>query len=117
MQINLRHSKTAAASLAQVICENDLDVILIQEPYAIDSNQPTIVDIPAGYIAIHTLDEMHAYGVAIFVKLTLASSSQTITHSINNHVVCVVIGRPPITFHLYSYLPSNPALHDTQSLP
>ncbi|EFX74878.1 hypothetical protein DAPPUDRAFT_108333 [Daphnia pulex] len=29
---NLRHSKTAAATLAPLICENALDVILVQEP-------------------------------------------------------------------------------------
>lgn len=38
MQFNLRHSKAAAANLAQVICENELYVILIQELYATNSN-------------------------------------------------------------------------------
>ena len=46
MQINLRHAKAAAASLSVVILENNLDIILIQEPYACNASSPTLVDIP-----------------------------------------------------------------------
>ena len=45
--------KTASASLAQVICENDVDVILIQEPYAIDSNKPVLANIPLAMFFLH----------------------------------------------------------------
>jgi hypothetical protein len=92
MQINLRHSKAAAANLTQVICENDLDVILIQEPYAINSNSPVISDIPPSYIAFHSLNDSHAYGSAIIVKLELASSCRTTSLPGCNHVAGVDIG-------------------------
>jgi endonuclease/exonuclease/phosphatase (EEP) superfamily protein YafD len=34
LQINLRHSRCAALNLSQLILDLDIDVILIQEPYA-----------------------------------------------------------------------------------
>jgi hypothetical protein len=73
LQINLRHSKLAAASLAEVILENELDMIFIQEPYAVNPYAPTLVDIPPGYIAFHSLNHSHAYGAALLIKLSLAS--------------------------------------------
>ncbi|EFX69741.1 hypothetical protein DAPPUDRAFT_113390 [Daphnia pulex] len=39
LQVNLRYSKVASASLAEVIVENKFDVILIQEPYAKNMTQ------------------------------------------------------------------------------
>ncbi|EFX72189.1 hypothetical protein DAPPUDRAFT_110892 [Daphnia pulex] len=85
-------SDAAAANLTQVICENELDVILVQEPYATNSNSPVISDIPPGYIAYHSLNDSHAYGAAIIVKLELASSCRTTSIPGCNHVAGVDIG-------------------------
>lgn len=92
LQINLRHSKTAAATIAQLFCENHLDVILVQEPYALSSNKPVIADIPPGYLSFHTLNESHAYGAAVLVKLSLASSMRTKALVASNHIAGVDIG-------------------------
>jgi hypothetical protein len=72
--------------LSHVICENELDVILIQEPYATNSNSPVISDIPPGYIAFHSLNDSHAYGGE------LASSCRTTSTPGCNHVAGVDIG-------------------------
>jgi hypothetical protein len=44
LQTNLRHSKTAAATLAPLICENALDVILVQEPCDLSFKKPVAAD-------------------------------------------------------------------------
>ncbi|KAK4027409.1 hypothetical protein OUZ56_016455 [Daphnia magna] len=60
--VNLRPAKVAAASLAEIVLENNLDIILIQEPHARNFDSPILVDIPPGYVAFHSLDQDHAYG-------------------------------------------------------
>nr|CAH0112580.1 unnamed protein product [Daphnia galeata] len=89
LQTNLRHSKLASASLAEVILENSLDVILIQEPYALCSPIPTLAHIPPGYIAFHSLSTDHAYGAAILVKLSLANSCRAVSCCAGNHIAVV----------------------------
>ena len=89
LQTNLRHSKLASASLAEVILENSLDVILIQEPYALCSPTPTLAHIPPGYIAFHSLSADHAYGAAILVKLSLANSCRAVSCCAGNHIAVV----------------------------
>lgn len=66
LQVNLRQSKTAAAALSQIILENNLDIILIQEPYARHVNPTVLADIPNGSVAFHPLDHDHAFGAAIW---------------------------------------------------
>ncbi|KZR99529.1 Uncharacterized protein APZ42_004567, partial [Daphnia magna] len=89
LQINLRHSKLATASLSQVILENSVDVILIQEPYALFTPTPTLSDIPQGYVAFHALGSDHAYGAAILVKLSLATSCRAVSRCESNHIAVV----------------------------
>ncbi|KZR99528.1 Uncharacterized protein APZ42_004568, partial [Daphnia magna] len=89
LQINLRHSKLATASLSQVILENSVDVILIQEPYALFTPTPTLSDIPQGYVAFHALGSDHAYGAAILVKLSLATSCRAVSRCVSNHIAVV----------------------------
>ena len=69
LQINLRHCKAASAALSQLICELDLDLIFIQEPYA--NQERRISDIPPRYTTYHLLNENHAYGAAIIYKSRL----------------------------------------------
>jgi hypothetical protein len=89
MQVNLRHSKAAAASLSEVILENELYIILVQEPYACNFKSPTLVDIPPGYVVFHSLDRDHAYGAVILIKLPLAISCWAVSHCLANHVAAV----------------------------
>ena len=68
LRINLRHSRSAALNLSQLILERKLDVILIQEPYAISSPSLDLFAIPPGYSSHHSLNKDHAFGAAILVK-------------------------------------------------
>jgi len=75
IQINLHHSRTAALHLSQLILDLDIDVVLIQEPYAVNSTEGTILKyVPSGYSQFHSLDHDHAYGAAILVKNSLNCS-------------------------------------------
>lgn len=74
LQVNLRHSKLASASLPVVILENDVDVIILEEPYAKFTCSPALADVPPGCVVFHALNYEHAYGAAIMVKLSLASA-------------------------------------------
>ncbi|KAI9559420.1 hypothetical protein GHT06_013408 [Daphnia sinensis] len=58
---NSQTRKVVSASLAEVIVENTLDVILIQEPFAKGLLSPYIINIPPGYVAFHLLSKEHAY--------------------------------------------------------
>ena len=49
IQINLRHSKSASLALAQVILDFEIDVVLIQEPFAFSGPTPVVAHIPPGY--------------------------------------------------------------------
>ncbi|EFX65471.1 hypothetical protein DAPPUDRAFT_333142 [Daphnia pulex] len=52
LQVNLRHSNVASASLAEVILENKFDVIFIQEPYAKNTYlRPSINDAVTQFIS------------------------------------------------------------------
>lgn len=46
LQINLRHSSLASASLAQVILDFEIDIVLIQEPYALPTFTPVVANVP-----------------------------------------------------------------------
>ena len=89
LQKNLRHSKLATASLAEVILENSLNVILIQEPYALCSPTPTLAHIPPDCIAFHANRADHAYGAAILVKLSLANSCRAVSCCASYHIAAV----------------------------
>ncbi|EFX75998.1 hypothetical protein DAPPUDRAFT_107426 [Daphnia pulex] len=45
IQINLHHSKLASATLAQTVLNLDIDVVLIQEPYAYPAEIPVVANI------------------------------------------------------------------------
>ncbi|EFX62974.1 hypothetical protein DAPPUDRAFT_119650 [Daphnia pulex] len=72
LQINLRHSSLASASLAQAILDFEIDIVLIQEPYAMSSFTPVVANVPPGFSAFHMLSEDHAYGSAILAMTNVA---------------------------------------------
>ena len=71
LQVNLQHSKIASANLSQVLLELDIDIALIQEPYAITNkfnNELFIPNIPNNYSIHHCLNKDHAFGAIIIAK-------------------------------------------------
>lgn len=75
IQINLRHSRTAFVALALTILDLNVDVALIQEPYAFSATSSFLVNIPSGLSPIHQLTDDHAYGAAILVWESLLSQA------------------------------------------
>ena len=76
-QINLRHSRSAALNLAQLIIDLDIDVVLIQEPFAKVSSLSSSIEvkfIPPGYASFHCLSSEHAFGSAIIIRASLNAS-------------------------------------------
>ena len=76
-QINLRHSRSAALNLAQLIIDLDIDVVLIQEPFAKVSSLSSSIEvkfIPPGYASFHCLSSDHAFGSAIIIRASLKAS-------------------------------------------
>ena len=110
LQINLRHSKAASANLSQLLIDLNIDVALIQEPYAYcHAEQITVANVPNGYTAVHELDVMHAYGAAIVVKDTLKPirPSLAANHTIGVHLLT---HKPALTFFSLYARPSSPKL-------
>jgi hypothetical protein len=48
LQINLHHSKLAFLSLAHVVLDFDIDIVMIQKPYAYSATLPVVANIPHG---------------------------------------------------------------------
>ena len=94
LQTNLRHSRTASASLAQLVSEQKYDVVLIQEPYVILSNVLTIQNIAPSYVAYHSLDRDHAYGAVILIRLAVALEGRVTNRSLSNYAAAVDICLP-----------------------
>ena len=68
LQINLQHCRNASLNLSQVLVELNVDIALIQEPYAITNkfnNEIFIPNIPVDYTVHHNLNVDHAYGAII----------------------------------------------------
>nr|CAH0104395.1 unnamed protein product [Daphnia galeata] len=111
LQINLRHSKIASASLAQVIFDLDIDLVLIQEPYAFSATHPVIPNVPTGYSTFHTLTKDHAYGSAIIARDLIATKFNLKNRHFDNHVACVELTTDdgPLYFCSLYLRPSEPA--------
>ena len=113
LQINLRHSRLASAALSQILLDQDIDIALVQEPYATKINAdspPTIPHLPDSFEALHRLGSDHLYGAAIIAKRSLKCHLQTDLSV--NHVAAVRLDFDGRTFLLLSiYLrPSLPSL-------
>jgi hypothetical protein len=102
LQINLHHSRAAALNLSQVILEKNVDVVLIQEPYATFSPDLDLFSIPTGYSSFHYLNKDHAYGAAILVKSSLRATC--LDFASHNHFVGIKLscnGSEIFLFSLY----------------
>lgn len=72
IQINLRHSRLAALHFSQLIIDLNIDIVFIQEPYAIPSSLGAYLkSVPDLYAPFHSLSSDHAYGAVILVKKSL----------------------------------------------
>jgi len=60
---------SAAATLHQLICELDIDIIFIQEPYITRAGK--VADTPIGYSSFHRLGPDHQYGSVVMYKSNL----------------------------------------------
>lgn len=109
LQINTRHSRTASAALAQLIIENNYDVVCVQEPYASltysdQTQQPyvRISNIPPGYQCFHNLNNDHAYGALIFARSSLKARNRTELSSNNISAIQFKVNSSSITiFSVY----------------
>ncbi len=75
LQVNLRHCRAAALHLSQNLLDLDVDIALIQEPYAVNGSATLVKYVPEAYTVFHCLSMDHAYGTTILVKKTLKASA------------------------------------------
>lgn len=47
----------------RLIVDRNIDIALIQEPYAVGTATPELFGVPTGYTGYHYLTEHHPYGV------------------------------------------------------
>jgi hypothetical protein len=64
----LRYSKLASASLAQIIIDLNIELILLLEPYTVHSVCPVVPKIPGGYSSHHKQNIEHAFGSLIAIR-------------------------------------------------
>lgn len=110
LQINLRHSKAASALLVKTIEANDVDIIMLQEPYATEGATVKLANVPEGYTTHHCLNSDHRYGAAIMVRNSIQSG--IVLDASHNHISCVKLYLGPEIFLLVSAYcrPSAPSL-------
>ena len=109
LQINLRHSNLASSSLAQVILDYDIDIVLVQEPYALPSFPPVVANVPLGFLSFHQLSKDHAFGAAILIRESVVRAGKLVCKHISNCAACVELATKNGPLRLSSvYLrPSN----------
>lgn len=102
VQINLHHSRSAALHLSQLILVLDVDVILIQEPYAARSVDGAyyVKYGPKGYFQYHSLNGDHAYGSAILAKNSLDAA--LCEQGAMNAIAGIRIDASPSPLYLFS---------------
>ena len=121
IQANLRHGKTASASFAQIMMELDIDVALVQKPYAffdkLIPGVPIVADVPEGFEALHRLDTEHHYGAALLTKKKLRAT--LCRDASNNHVACATIPMGPalVTFASVYIRPTAANIESVLSAP
>ena len=95
IQINLRHSRAAALNLSQLLLDLNIDVALVQEPYAAPNPITSMIElkfIPPGYITAHNLHPAsHAFGAAIIIKSSV--KFKTLPLCPVNHYVGIIVQR------------------------
>ncbi len=111
LQINLRHSKLASLSLSQILLDFDIDIALLQEPYALTADPPQIANIPPGYSSHHLLSKNdHAFGAAILTRDSSIPRATSLLPLSNNFTAGIEISTKSGSIKLFSvYLrPSLP---------
>jgi hypothetical protein len=91
LQINLHNSKLASANLSQLVLDLSIDIVLIQEPYAISGPSPTLANVSPRYAAFHALSSDHAYGAAILLRQIIADSGRVKFMHRANHCACIEV--------------------------
>ncbi len=89
LQINLRHSRAASILLMKTVLDHNVDVVLIQEPYATKKSTIELQNVPPGFTAYHRLDGDHQYGSAVLIKSAI--ESKLLEEATDNQVTCVQI--------------------------
>lgn len=93
----MQHCKIASLNLSQVLVELDVDIALIQEPYAITNkfnNELLIPNIPSNYTVHHNLNkEHHAFGAIIQAKKVLKAVNIAVPNT--NNCVGVQLNKYP----------------------
>jgi len=117
LQINLRHCRLAAATFSQTLLDFDIDIALVQEPYATRDSAalpPHIPFLPDAYHALHRLDSNHHFGAAIVVKKTLRCN--LVPSDSKNHVATALLEFDGSkTLYLLTLSPSLPSIPGSRS--
>ncbi len=100
LQINLRHSKNASIHLSQLLLDLDIDIALIQEPYAVADPVPRLKYVPENFAELHTLSDQHAYGTAVLAKKTL--NAYVVPLSVHNSVAGIKVVTDLTELYLFS---------------
>ena len=113
LQINLRHGRLAAAALSQTMLDHNIDVALVQEPYAYrgSSKGPLLIpNLPDTHEALHRLDANHHFGALIIAKKSLRC--RLLPDLSSNHVSAALLELDGVAILLLSiYLrPALPSL-------
>ena len=74
LQINMQHAKAAALHLSQLLIDMNIDIVFIQEPYALSQSNVSLKYIPDHFVQLHSLSHDHAFGAAILAKRSLNPS-------------------------------------------
>lgn len=89
LQVNLRHSSLASSSLAQVILDFNIDIVLVQETYAYPCTPPVVANVPPGFSSYHQLSTDHAYGAVILIRDSVVKAGNIVCKHISNFAACV----------------------------
>jgi hypothetical protein len=66
------------------VLDLDIDVVLIQEPYAYSAEIPVVANIPPGFSAFHHLSNDHAYGSVILIKDSFSTAGNLSVMHLSN---------------------------------
>ena len=83
----------------RLIVDRNIDIALIQEPYAIGQTSPEVIGVPAGYTAFHNLTEHHPFGAAVIAKNSLRAR---ICSFGRNDIAGIQLRSGNKTYHFYS---------------
>ena len=101
LQVNLRHGESASDNLHSLLIDLDIDVALVQEPFAKNTTSgPVLQHIPPEFISHHCLNRDHAFGAAIITRKSLRA--QSAGDYSKNHMACAKMKRGEQVLHFFS---------------